>query len=42
MDEVTLSDGTKQAGLPKLKEKESGVPEVEQPTSNGETKQNEQ
>ena len=42
MDEVTLSDGTKQAGLPKLKEKESGVPEVEQPTSNGDAKQNEQ
>ncbi|MGI9430052.1 MAG: hypothetical protein ACR2NM_15440 [Bythopirellula sp.] len=35
MDEVTLSDGTKQAGLPKLKATAAGAAEAESPASNG-------
>ena len=35
MDEVALSDGTTEAGLPVLKAKDTGVPEVEQTSTNG-------
>ena len=37
MDEVALTDGSFQPGLPNLKSKESGVPEVERRTTNGNT-----